>query len=121
MNGVTFGPASMLDIHQLHKHWYDWTLRGLGARPDFLKKRVAYYVAGSNGDVWRYADSLEAVATETKRYFLSSAGGRATDVFGGDREDRGRIPTLTTRSILPRRATWRIRASWKSRSGVKLR
>ena len=76
VNGVTFGPASLLNIHQLHKNWYDWTLRGSGSRPEFLKNRVAYYVAGANGDVWRYADSLEAVATETKKLYLNSAGGR---------------------------------------------
>ncbi len=94
VNGVRFGPASLLSIHQLHKAWYDWTLRGVGSRPEFLKKRVAYYVAGSNGDVWRYADSLEAVATDTKKFYLNSTGGRATDLFGGGRLD----PTAPDRS-----------------------
>lgn len=81
-NGLSFGPASLVDIHQLHREWYDWTLRGTAARPGFLAKRVAYYVAGANGDVWRYADSLEAIATERRTYYLASTGG-ASDVFGG--------------------------------------
>jgi uncharacterized protein len=82
--GVTFGPASLVDIHALHREWYDWTLKGTGGRPAFLQKRVAYYVAGAGGDVWRYADSPEAVATDTLRLWLASTGG-ATDVFGGGR------------------------------------
>lgn len=85
-NGLSFGPASMVDIHQLHREWYDWTLRGTGSRPGFLKQRVAYYVAGANGDVWRYADSLEAIATERRTFYLASSG-RANDVFGGGRLD----------------------------------
>ncbi|MFN0178516.1 MAG: CocE/NonD family hydrolase [Gemmatimonadales bacterium] len=84
VNGVSFGPASMVDINRLHKEWYDWTLRGIGTRPRFLEKRVAYYVAGANGDVWRYADSLEAVASEKRTFYLSSTG-RAADPFGGGR------------------------------------
>lgn len=88
VNGVQFGPASMVNIHQLHKEWYDWTLRGAGSKPEFLKNRVAYYVAGANGDVWRYADSLEAVANEKRSYFLNSVAGRAGDAFGGGRLDR---------------------------------
>lgn len=40
--GSTFGEASMVDMHQLHKDWYDWTLKG-GQKPAFLKQRVAYY------------------------------------------------------------------------------
>ncbi len=88
VNGVQFGPASMVNIHQLHKEWYDWTLRGAGSKPEFLKNRVAYYVAGANGDVWRYANSLEAVANEKRSYFLNSVAGRAGDAFGGGRLDR---------------------------------
>ncbi len=100
VNGITFGPASMVDIHQLNKDWYDWTLRGSGARPKFLEKRVAYYVAGANGDVWRYADSLEAIATERRRYYLDS-GGRAHDAFGG-----GRLVTTAPTNSAPDQWTY---------------
>jgi putative CocE/NonD family hydrolase len=56
--GLTFGPASLVDLNGLHKEWYDWTMKG-GPRPAFLKKRVAYYVIGA--DEWRYASSLDVI------------------------------------------------------------
>ena len=49
VGGLTFGEASVLDLNRLHREWYDWTMKG-GARPEFLKNRVAYYVAGA--DEW---------------------------------------------------------------------
>jgi hypothetical protein len=75
--GLKFGPASLIDREKLDLDWYEWTLRG-GAKPDFLKKQVAYYVAGS--EVWRYADSLEAVTDRMVPYFLDSTG-KATEVL----------------------------------------
>ncbi|HEV3408666.1 MAG TPA: CocE/NonD family hydrolase, partial [Chthoniobacterales bacterium] len=41
--GVKFGPGSLLDLNDLHRQWYDWTMKG-GPRPEFLKDRVAYYL-----------------------------------------------------------------------------
>jgi hypothetical protein len=76
--GLTFGEASLLDLNKLHAEWYDWTLKG-GAQPDFVKQRVAYYLAGA--EEWKYADSLDAIASETRRLYLSSHDGRAGDVF----------------------------------------
>lgn len=78
VGGLDFGEASLLDLNQLHKQWYDWTLKG-GKKPDFLRKRVAYYVLGANE--WRYADSLEAIPSTAWPLFLDSADGRANDVF----------------------------------------
>ena len=77
VGGLDFGEASLVDMHQLHKDWYDWTLKG-GQKPAFLKQRVAYYVLGSNE--WKYADSLETLASETRRLYLDSPG-TANDVF----------------------------------------
>lgn len=77
VGGLIFGEASVLDLNRLHREWYDWTMKG-GPRPEFLKKRVTYYVAGS--DEWKYADSLESISNENRRLYLSS-GGVATDVF----------------------------------------
>ena len=77
-SGLEFGDASLLDMNQLHLQWYNWTLRD-GPRPEFLQKRVAYYVAGA--EKWRHVDSLEAVATDTRRFYLDSEGGAANDVF----------------------------------------
>lgn len=76
--GLAFGEASLLDLNKLHAEWYDWTLKE-GAQPDFVKQRVAYYLAGA--EVWKYADSLDAIASETRRLYLNSHDGRAGDVF----------------------------------------
>lgn len=84
VGGLTFGAASLVDMEKLHKDWYDWTVKD-GPRPDFLKKRVAYYVPGPGAEVWRYADSLEEVERERKTLFLTSDGGRANDVFASGR------------------------------------
>ena len=77
VGGLTFGDASLLDMNKLHKDWYDWTLKG-GKKPEFLKKRVAYYVTGS--DEWKYADSLEAIGATMKTLYLAS-NGDANDAF----------------------------------------
>lgn len=78
VGGLTFGEACMLDLNELHKEWYDWVLKD-GQKPEFLKDRVAYYVMGE--EAWKYAPSLEAIAGETRRLYLHSAGGRADDAF----------------------------------------
>jgi len=77
VGGLTFGPASLLDLNGLHKAWYDWTLKG-GSKPEFLKDRIAYYVVPS--DEWKYAGRLEGLATETRTLYLGSDGS-AGDVF----------------------------------------
>lgn len=75
--GLEFGDAALLDLGELHLQWYAWTM-GAGARPAFLRKRVAYYVMGA--EEWRYADTLEDVTDGYQTLFLSSMG-CATDVF----------------------------------------
>jgi putative CocE/NonD family hydrolase len=77
VGGLTFGPASLLDLNGLHKAWYDWTMKD-GPRPEFLKERIAYYVVPA--DEWKYARDLESLATETRTLFLGSDGS-AGDVF----------------------------------------
>ena len=77
VGGLTFGPASLLDIAKLHVDWYAWTMSD-GPRPDFLKQPVAYYVMGA--ERWRYADTLEGVTKEHKSLYLHSDGD-ASDVF----------------------------------------
>jgi putative CocE/NonD family hydrolase len=81
VGGLRFGPASLLDLNALHKAWYDWTLKE-GPRPEFLKKRIAYYVVPS--DEWKYADSLETLASERRSLYLTSHGS-ASDVFRSGR------------------------------------
>ena len=70
VGGLTFGPASLLDLAQLHVDWYAWTMSG-GPRPEFLQAPVAYYVTGA--EHWRYAPTLAAVTTRQQSLFLSSA------------------------------------------------
>jgi putative CocE/NonD family hydrolase len=67
--GLTFGPASLLDLPKLHLDWYAWTMQS-GPKPDFLKKHVAYYVM--QAEKWRYADTLEGLTAESRKYYLDS-------------------------------------------------
>jgi putative CocE/NonD family hydrolase len=80
VGGLVFGEASMVDLNSLHQEWYDWTMKG-GPRPEFLKKRVAYYVVGPGAEEWKYADNLEEIGREARTYYLASEGGRANDAF----------------------------------------
>jgi uncharacterized protein len=78
IGGLTFGPASLVDLPKLHLDWYAWTMQA-GPKPEFLKKPVAYYVM--QADRWRYADTLDAVTAESRAYYLDSTS-NATDVLG---------------------------------------
>jgi uncharacterized protein len=75
--GLKLGQASLVDLAQLHLQWYDWTMRG-GAKPQFLRKNVAYYVMGA--EEWRYADSLESVTERYEPLYLHSTA-NPVDVF----------------------------------------
>jgi uncharacterized protein len=76
--GLKFGPASLVDLPQLHLDWYRFTMEG-GPKPQFLQKPVAYYVSGA--ERWRYADTLEAITLESRPYFLDSIGDGASQPF----------------------------------------
>ncbi len=77
VGGLKFGQASVLDLNRLHTEWYDWAMKG-GPKPEFLKRRVAYYVVGA--EEWQYADSLESISNAAKTLYLGS-NGNAGDVF----------------------------------------
>ena len=100
IGGLTFGEASLLDLNKLHKEWYDWTMKK-GPKPDFLKKRVAYYVVGPGAETWKYADDLDSIATERRTLYLGSDGGRANDVF-----QSGRLTKEKPRTSEPDRWTY---------------
>jgi uncharacterized protein len=85
--GLTFGPASLVDLPQLHLDWYRYTLEE-GPRPEFLHKAVAYYVTGA--EKWRYADSLAAVTGETVPFYLDSTGGAARELYSAGTLTRNR-------------------------------
>ncbi|NCT68425.1 MAG: CocE/NonD family hydrolase [Rhodanobacteraceae bacterium] len=78
VGGLKLGQAALLDMNALHKAWYDWTLKD-GAKPEFLKDRVAYYVTGE--EAWRYAPTLEAATARREAWYLDSVASRANDVF----------------------------------------
>ena len=77
--GLKFGEASVLDLNNLHTEWYDWTMKN-GKKPEFLKKRIAYYVVGEGAENWKYADSLESISTEKRTLYFGS-NGSAESVF----------------------------------------
>jgi putative CocE/NonD family hydrolase len=82
--GVKFGPAAIVDLNDLHRQWYDWTMK-TGQKPAFLKNQVAYYLlapgnSGANGE-WKYADSFETLTANPKTLNLDSKNGNANGVF----------------------------------------
>jgi putative CocE/NonD family hydrolase len=82
--GVKFGPGAMIDLNDLHRQWYDWTMKG-GPKPAFLKNQVAYYLlapgnSGANGE-WKYGDNFETLVANAKPFYLSSKDGDANGVF----------------------------------------
>ena len=87
VGGLKFGEASLLDMNALHKAWYDWTMKG-GAKPEFLKDKVAFYVVGE--EAWRYAPTLDAVTARAEPWYLDSVAGRANDVFASGSLDRNK-------------------------------
>jgi len=76
--GLAFGAAALVDLNKLHQDWYDWTMKD-GPKPEFLQKRVTYYVTGS--EEWKRADSLDAIPAERRKLYLASINGWANDVF----------------------------------------
>ena len=78
VGGLKFGKASMLDLNDLHREWYEWTMKN-GPKPKFLQKRVAYYVPGA--EEWKYADRLEAIPARPTVLYLSTPDGSVRDVF----------------------------------------
>src|SRR6266498_1999542 len=84
VGGVKFGPGAIVDLNDLHRQWYDFTMKN-GPRPEFLKNQVAYYVlppgnSGANGE-WKYADNFETLVANPKTFYLDSKNGDANGVF----------------------------------------
>ena len=82
--GVKFGPRAMVDLNDLHRQWYDWTMK-TGSKPVLLKNQVAYYLlapgnSGANGE-WKYADSFETLTGNPKTFYLDSKNSDANGVF----------------------------------------
>jgi putative CocE/NonD family hydrolase len=84
VGGVKLGPGAIVDLNDLHRQWYDWTMKN-GGKPQFLKNQVAYYLlapgnSGANGE-WKYTDSYVNLITNPKTLYLDSKNGDANGVF----------------------------------------
>ena len=84
VGGVKFGAAAIVDLNDLHRQWYDWTMRN-GGKPDFLKNQVAYYLiaagnSGANGE-WKYADDFATLIANPKTFYLEADVGLGNSVF----------------------------------------
>lgn len=69
--GVNLGPASLLDLDELHFKWYEWVF-GIGPKPEFLSDSVRYYVIGAN--LWRSCSGLAGPMGKQVQLFLASDG-----------------------------------------------
>ena len=93
LGGVDFGTAAMLDVLSLHVAWYDWVMKG-GPRPEALRDRFVYYLAGANR--W---ESLPAMPGREQRQvlFLSSVN-RTADTLP-DRGELTMVPLVQPRDV----------------------
>ena len=84
VGGVKFGSAAVIDLNDLHRQWYDWTMKS-GAKPEFLKDCVAYYLLasgnnGANGE-WKYAEDFEKLTANHHPLYLDASDGGGNGVF----------------------------------------
>ncbi len=82
--GVKFGGAAVLDLNDLHRQWYDWTMKS-GGKPEFLKDRVVYYLlasgnSGANGE-WKYAPDFDKVTSSHHSLYLNAMENGGHGVF----------------------------------------
>jgi putative CocE/NonD family hydrolase len=84
VGGVKFGKDALVDLNDLHRQWYDWTMKN-GAKPSFLKNQVAYYLipSGNKGDngEWKYTNSYANLIANPKTLYFDSKSGEANGVF----------------------------------------
>jgi putative CocE/NonD family hydrolase len=90
--GIDLGQEALLDLNALHREWYDWVLKD-GSRPEFLNKRVAYYVTGA--ERWEYADDLNSVSQSSRVVYLTSPG-RLSEKSGDSQPDSYTYDPLDT-------------------------
>ena len=69
VGGLIFGDSCMLDMNDLHRQWYNYTLKD-STKPTFLKNKVAYYI--TNKDKWKYVSSLEDIGKEKQNFYLNT-------------------------------------------------
>jgi putative CocE/NonD family hydrolase len=76
--GYQADPVAAIDLRELRFQWFDHVLKG-GPAPELLKDRVNYEVMGANE--WRHAQSIEAMAKGSLRFYLDAADHRESHVL----------------------------------------
>lgn len=66
--GLEHDEGSRLDLADLHRQWYAWTLDG-APRPALYRAPVMFYMAGS--ERWHHADSLESMSSEQLTWYFN--------------------------------------------------
>ena len=120
LRGYQLDAVALVDFRELRYQWFDHVFKD-AALPAELSDRVNYELMGANE--WRHADSLDAMADGSVRYFLDAAGSgvshrlsprkRANDAFVQhnadliDRRDAAWTPPtdLISKSLAPRFGT----------------
>ncbi|WP_340073707.1 CocE/NonD family hydrolase [Leptobacterium sp. I13] len=78
LGGLDFGEKSVIDIFELHKEWFDYTMKD-SEKPEFLKDHITYFKIGP--DEWDYVPDLESLSNEKYTYYLSSPNSNPQDIF----------------------------------------
>lgn len=68
IDGYEIDKAALLDLQAVRLQWFDHVFRGTPL-PDLLSDRVNFEVMGANA--WRHASTLAAMATDSRRLYLS--------------------------------------------------
>jgi len=76
--GLNFGENAVIDILNLHKQWFNWTMKD-GEKPEFLEDKVSYYAVGSCE--WKHVSSLEEMANDDLTFYLSSPNNNPSDIY----------------------------------------
>ena len=84
VGGVKFGQRAVVDLNDLHRQWYDWTMKN-GAEAGVPEKSGCLLFdrggnSGANGE-WKYADSYDNLIANPKTFYLDSKNGDANGVF----------------------------------------
>jgi len=77
LGGVKFGPSVVFDMDELTRVWFDHVLKG-GPAPEFLKDRVACFIAGRN--TWVYVPDLKQIESAATKLALDLTGAATGDV-----------------------------------------
>jgi len=82
--GVKFGKDAIVDLNDLHRQWYDWTMKN-GTKPQFLKNQIAYYLiaSGNSGAIgeWKYTDNYANLIANPKTFYLETGPNRGNGIL----------------------------------------